>query len=157
MVATMTANFSEVDKILGAFEKKVERITKIVQAKITLDVFSAVIKRSPVDTGRFRFNWMLTIGEMSLEYDESAGGKLAGGRKRRKVSATTTKAAAAANAASLLDMKIGQSAFITNNTPYGIVLEHGSSDQAPQGVVLVSVQSVVERARRGLSFGVVIT
>ena len=57
---------------------------------------------------------------------------------------------AVAPLAGLMQMKVGQSVFITNNTPYGIVIEAGHSDQAPRGVVLVTVLSVVKRARRGM-------
>ena len=135
-------NHQRVAAELVAFEAKVERVTKVVQAKVALDVFNGVIKRSPVDTGRFRANWMLTVGEQPSDaYDASAGGT-----SRRPSSANQ----ALASAVSLTGLEIGQAIWITNNTPYGIVLEAGHSDQAPNGVVLVTVLSVVERAQRAL-------
>lgn len=148
------ANFDEVEQQFRLFLRNVEKVTKLVQAKIALDLFTAVIKRSPVDTGRFRWNWMLSIGEMSLSYDDTAGGAIKMGSKRKSaVGAGASRAEAATTAGNLLTMKVGQSVFITNNTPYGWVLETGHSTQAPDGVVLVSVLSIVERARRGLSYG----
>lgn len=137
-------------EVLTTFEQKVERAVKLVQGKVALDIFTGCIKRSPVDTGRFRANWMLTIGESpSTDYDA-----LAGGTSKRPSSARGSRGAGAESATRLTDMKLGQTVWITNNTPYGIVLEAGHSDQAPEGIVLTTVLSVVDRTRRALKGGV---
>lgn len=100
--------------------------------KISLELFSRVILRSPVDTGRFRGNWQVAIGEIpdgTLDlYDESERGV-----------ATINAAAAVA-----LNVKAGDIIYLVNNLPYGPVLEGGSSDQAPQGMVALTVQEFQE-------------
>ena len=85
-----------------------------------------VIKRSPVLTGRFKGNWFTWINE------EGDGALI-----------PVTKS-----------LQIGQTLGFTNNLPYSLPLEFGSSDQAPSGMVRVSVadwQNVVDKMIKGLS------
>lgn len=100
---------------------KVPRAASIVMA-------NRVIKRSPVDTGRFRGNWFTWI-------DEESDGALIPVVK---------------------GLQIGQVLGFTNNLPYSLFLEFGGSDQAPGplGIVGVSVadwQQVVDKMIRGLT------
>lgn len=94
--------------------------------KISLEMFSRVILRSPVDTGRFRANWQVAIGSVptgTLEISDKAG------------TITVGKAQAAA-----LGVQVGQTIALVNNLPYAQRLENGSSKQAPGGMVALTVQ-----------------
>lgn len=94
--------------------------------KIALELFSRVILRSPVDAGRFRGNWQVAIGEIpdgTLDLDDKTG------------QATISKAQAVA-----LNVTAGQVIYLVNNLPYGPRLEEGHSQQAPHGMVALSVQ-----------------
>lgn len=108
--------------------------------KIALDVFSEVIMMSPVDTGRFRGNWMCSIGNVpngTLEINDKAG------------TATISKAQA-----EIMNLKAGQAIYLVNNLPYAQRLEMGHSKQAPAGMVRLTVQRfrpIVEAVARELS------
>lgn len=80
---------------------------------------SKIIKRSPVDTGRFRGNWQFTI-------NSAASGKLAsiGDPSGALISASQ-------------GWESGSSFYMTNNLPYAERLEYGWSAQAPSGMVRV--------------------
>jgi allantoicase len=94
--------------------------------KIMLEMFRKIILKSPVDTGRFRGNWQVAIGdapEGTLELDDKTG------------IATIAKADA-----NLAGVDIGDTIFFANNLPYAMRLEEGYSGQAPAGMVSLTVQ-----------------
>ncbi|GAA6162573.1 hypothetical protein NBRC116590_02770 [Pelagimonas sp. KU-00592-HH] len=94
--------------------------------KIALEMFSRVVLRSPVDTGRFRGNWQVAIGSVptgTLDLDDKSG------------QATLGKVQAAA-----LGLQVGDTITLVNNLPYGPRLENGHSGQAPNGMVGLTVQ-----------------
>lgn len=121
-------------KVASWSEKTGGKMDLVVQ-KIALDLFSRVILRSPVDTGRFRGNWQVAIGSVpsgTLEVNDATG------------EATVGKVQAAA-----LGVNAGDTIYLVNNLPYAQKLEDGSSKQAPAGMVALSVQdfqSIADRA-----------
>lgn len=93
--------------------------------QVSIKLFSAIIKASPVDTGRFRMNWM------------PSGGTPASG-----VTDATDKSGniAIGNATGFVLKAADWREFtLTNNLPYAQRLEYGWSQQAPQGFVRVNV------------------
>ena len=108
-----------------AIEKAKDK-AELAARKITIELFSNVILKSPVDTGRFRANWNCSIGSVdkstSEETDKSGAGSI--GRVRAEVTKYT------------LD---GRSIYLANSLPYADRLENGWSDQAPQGMVRLSI------------------
>ena len=106
--------------------EKAKGQTEIVAKKIVLELFSNVIYKSPVLTGRFRANWNCSIGSMdkstSAATDKEGSGAI--GRVRAEVTKYT------------LD---GRSIYLANSLPYAERLENGWSDQAPQGMVRLSI------------------
>lgn len=113
---------SDVSKWTAKTEAKIETAVR----KIAIDVFAEVIVMSPVDTGRFRGNWQVAIGSAptgTVEIDDKAG--------------TATLSAAQAKA---LSLKAGQTIFLVNNLPYAQALEYGLSQQAPGGMIRLTVQ-----------------
>lgn len=99
----------------------------IVIKKAEIRVFESVIMKSPVDTGRFRGNWIATTGTPSfMHYDDL---KDKPGR--------VTKAAARSV---INESQIGGITYLVNNLPYAYRLEYGRySQQAPNGMVRLSV------------------
>lgn len=91
---------------------------------IAFKVGETVINLSPVDTGRFKGNWQLSVGETSdsslLRYDQTGYQTLAD--LSSKVNRFTA----------------GQIAYIQNHVLYGYDLEYGSSKQAPDGMVRIT-------------------
>lgn len=116
-------------------EKTLKKLDLAVQ-KISIEMFSRIILRSPVDTGRFRANWQVEIGTIPdgvLDlYDESPNGI-----------ATINAATAVA-----LNVKAGDIITLVNNLPYAQVLEEGHSTQAPQGMVALTIQEFQEVAKK---------
>lgn len=113
------------DDIAG-FAAKTERKMDLAVRKISLELFSRVILKTPVDTGRARANWQVSIGataDGTLELEDKSG--------------TATISAATATASGL---RAGDVIFLVNNLPYIQRLEDGYSGQAPAGMVGLSIQ-----------------
>jgi len=109
-------------KDIKKWTDKAERAAVYVFRGTALDIFSKVILRTPVDTGRARGNWQCSIN--NLASGETTGtGRSALGRAKN----ATGKA------------KITDKIYLINNLPYIKKLEYGSSQQAPRGMVRVTL------------------
>ena len=129
---------------MGSFEDQVKEFERdalrkldLAVRKISLEIFSRIILKSPVDTGRFRANWQVAIGSVpsgTLELDDKSG------------TATVSKADV-----KLMGAKAGDTIYLANNLPYAMMLEEGGygdgpktvggfSKKAPQGMVALTVQ-----------------
>ena len=107
------------------FVEKAKKNPETVARQVSFKLFSAVIKASPVDTGRFRMNWQ-TAGAVA------PSGIIDGTDKGG--------AGAIGDAASYIFAASDWNEFtLTNNLPYAERLEYGWSNQAPQGVVRVNI------------------
>ncbi len=102
----------------------------LVQKKLAFQILEGIVNMTPVDTGRARGNWQVTIGAPSAAVDENRFDKAGGG----------TISAGAAVISSLTDLG---AIYITNNLPYILPLERGHSQrQAPSGMVQVTLDRV---------------
>lgn len=105
--------------------KDIQDIPEKVVRGTLISLSSRIIKRSPVDSGRFRGNWQATIGS-------PASGQLS--------SIDSNGSATSANAANVANrLEAGSIFYLTNNLPYGERLEYGYSKQAPAGMVRVTL------------------
>ena len=110
---------------VSKFAEKAKKNPEKVMRQVSIKLFSAIIKASPVDTGRFRMNWM------------ASGGTPAPG-----ITDATDKSGniATGNATSFVLKAADWREFtLTNNLPYAQRLEYGWSKQAPQGMVRTNV------------------
>lgn len=110
---------------VSKFVEKAKKNPEKVMRQVSIKLFSAIIKASPVDTGRFRMNWM------------ASGSAPASG-----VTDATDKSGniATGNATSFVLKAADWREFtLTNNLPYAQRLEYGWSQQAPAGVVRTNV------------------
>lgn len=107
----------------------------VVQAKGNIDeaarratilLAQGVILKSPVDTGRFRGNWMFAAGAVPRQ------------------TLTTTDPSGQATLSRLIAQidttGAGGITYLSNNLPYAVRLENGWSKQAPQGMVRLTAQ-----------------
>lgn len=111
---------------IQAFAAKTERKMDQAVQKIAFELFSQVILKTPVDSGRARANWQVSIGSVSdgtLELEDKSG------------SATISAATATASG-----LRAGDVIFLVNNLSYAQRLEDGYSGQAPSGMVALSIQ-----------------
>lgn len=105
------------------------------------EAVSRMIDRTPVDTGAAKAHWFAQ-GTPSGSFDKEVTDK-SGGR---------TKARAKRD---LKSVRIGDRVWLVNTAPYFFYLEHGSSSQAPAGVVTITLAEMGLIFRRNLkvSFG----
>ena len=103
-----------------------------------LEITAKIIVRSPVDTGRFRGNWMIDCDVTPTGFDWDKTDPDGG-------------AALAEATGKLAAYTLGDRIRLRNNLPYSVALEYGHSDQAPQGMVrvtLVEFGAITGRAAR---------
>ena len=120
----------------GLVESDVNRKVRI----IAIQLLTEIIQRSPVDTGRFRNNNAVSIG--NPDYSETG---FTGGEKLERGSSGGVQAY------SMGIGKIGEASrtrfpiiYIQNNLPYASNLENGHSGQAPEGVYRLSFDGVAQ-------------
>ena len=132
---------------IGKFRQKVEKVSTDIFRGTVLDIFSRVVKRTPVGNpstwdnpglwrslgfvgegyvgGQLRGNWQIQINTKpkgEIDNKDKSGAKAI-----RLGSGTINKA------------KLGDTIFLINNLPYAGVIEDGRSKQAPAGMVKVTV------------------
>jgi hypothetical protein len=120
---------------VGKFAEAVNLKTTIVVRKIALDILRSVVLKTPVDTGRARGNWFVSVGDPVAKTTESVD--------------TTGGTTINAGAVEINSASGDNSIFITNNLPYIGRLENGYSKQAPAGMVAVtmaSLQAYIDKA-----------
>lgn len=100
--------------------------------KLALKLGRAIIMRTPVDTGRARGNWICTVAVPSEEIKEFIG----------ESASAATQAAINGMSEVFSQAKIGEVYFMSNNVNYIGFLEHGSSSQAPRGMVKLSLAEI---------------
>lgn len=114
----------------------VENVDRLVR-QVALAVDQAVVFETPVDTGRARSNWLVSLVEP--RQDEIP--PYAPGRRLGKGESANAAAALAQGAAVIGMRRPGQDIVISNNVPYIGRLNEGSSAQAPANFVEAAVQS----------------
>lgn len=132
---------------LDKFAKQVGIDYDTVVKRVAFDLFTRIVQKTPVDTGRARASWNISIGEpvFTVAPDNQPA---------------MTEADIRAKASRMLaaGRKLTEPVWITNNLPYIIVLEEGGypinpkkktgktkggfSVQAPHGMVALSIEEV---------------
>ena len=103
-----------------SFNDITQRIHQRIDTKVrsaTIGVFSSVIRMTPVDTGRAKGNWQCTIGSPAT-----------GEAMTNEMTMIAT-----------VPQHAGAKVYLTNNLPYIQKLEYGHSQQAPSGMVRISI------------------
>lgn len=123
-------NAHEFDAKLTAFARRVQIAPQKVVKKVAFQLFRRIIEKTPVDTGRARASWNIAIGAPDAsvqpegQYRSNPGGLAA--------KANTVLAGYGA------DDRLPP-VWISNNLPYIGELENGHSQQAPSGMVALSI------------------
>ena len=108
-------------------QKSNQKMETVIKSSL-IRVGSSIVVKSPVDTGRFKNNWLSAYGTINTTVTQAVdpSGSAAIGR-------LTEKAAG---------VKVGEVFYFTNSLPYAERLEYeGWSEQAKAGMVRVSVAS----------------
>lgn len=106
-----------------------ERELKLLLRKVILEGLTRVVLKTPVDTGRARGGWQVTLGISPDENEES-------NRPVDKSGAATISEGAAK------DVPAFGIVFIANTVVYIERLEEGHSDQAPHGMLRVTFEEL---------------
>lgn len=129
----------------GSFSADISRFISKAQGNIDLALrqtvvlaAQGVVMTTPVDTGRARANWMFgkVLPKGTLDGIDTSG------------AATIAKIAG-----QVTSLKAGGEVWIVNNMPYAGRLEYGYSQQAPAGMVrvtLANLPAAIEQYVRGL-------
>lgn len=120
---------------LDKFAKQIEIDTHTLVRHLALFVFRGVVMKTPVDKGRARASWNISIGKLDLsvapkgDFVDKGIGKT--GSTRRAMSKTGKLSSINKNYPVV---------YITNNLPYIKRLEEGwSVEQSPNGMVRVTL------------------
>jgi len=114
------------------FQQKTNLSMDLIVRKVTIDITTALVRMSPVDTGRFRGNWMIGVGSPNVSTIDAVD---------KDGSTTVARITTAAGS-----LEAGGVVYITNSLPYARRLEYGWSKQAPSppGIVRLTVQRYSE-------------
>jgi hypothetical protein len=110
------------------FQQKTNLSMDVIVRKVVIDMTVAMVRMSPVDTGRFRGNWMIGVGSPDVSTIDAVD-----------PDGSTTVARITSAVGSV---QAGGVVYITNSLPYARRLEYGWSKQAPSppGIVRLTVQ-----------------
>lgn len=110
---------------LSALAARSNARLETVVRRVTIDIYRRVILRSPVDTGRFRANWNISYGTPDVTFT---------GATNKNTTLTAAERSVVAS------FPVGGISYLANGLPYARELEFGSSTQAPQGMVRLTVR-----------------
>lgn len=136
----------QAERALYAFTSDLEKFAEHIDLNIAtatqmiaLKVHDGCVLKTPVDTGRARAGWALSIGEPS-DYVPPAP-NVPDGTPPGNGSPTDPQFASVP-AADVSAIDGSQLVFIVNNVEYIQFLEEGHSQQAPSGMVRLTLQAV---------------
>lgn len=121
---------------LKAFSKDARKKAQEGLNKLTAQLAYGVFDRTPVRTGRARSNWIASIGQPVVQgiIEPVLGQPWINITKSREKVQTV-----------LPRNKLGSMFWLSNNVDYIFQLEHGSSNQAPYGMVTFTLNEVTEK------------
>jgi len=131
---------------ISRFVKRAKAAPGIVVRRASLELMTSIVLKTPVDTGRARASWQVSLNRVDPTVTYTAIDK--DGAK------TIVRGAAAIN-----QWRDGDTIVLFSNLPYMPVLEYGRDDgrpgskQAPQGMVRVSIaewNTYIDKAVRSL-------
>tara|TARA_Y100000310_G_C20704101_1_gene833183 strand:- start:9721 stop:10110 length:390 start_codon:yes stop_codon:yes gene_type:complete len=119
----MPSNIRQFTADLGRFADKVDLDLGQFRRRVTLGLKEKIERRTPVDTGRLRGSWAVSDASPSSFVNPEGNAGIG------PVEATFTEPY--------------QSSFVTSNLAYALPIEYGHSQQAPQGMVRISLAEIV--------------
>lgn len=133
-------------KIQQIFEKGLAGLMRMA----TIEFYRQVTISTPVDTGRARAGWFITIGkpsdEVIPEAPQSNGGKKT--RKNKKKKKGTYYKLPPIDQRMPAQISVRDTVYVTNNTPYIKRLNEGYSEQSPARFVETAAAKVQRSMKR---------
>jgi hypothetical protein len=122
------------DADLDAFAKQVGVDLGRVIRRVAVDLHDRIVTRTPVDSGRARASWT-----MSIDTPQGPGDV---GAVKLNAAAAAAQAQATQGVLATLAADPYRQVWIFSNVVYIIALEHGHSKKAPNGMVAISTAEV---------------
>jgi len=124
---------------LNKFADSIGVKTETVLKKISLQTFTGVVQKTPVDSGRARASWVIGIekpvNSPVLPENQEFDPQQAADFSFQEIS-------------ELNNLGPESTVFISNSLPYIEVLEEGSSQQAPEGMVAITLFEIERDIKR---------
>lgn len=120
---------------LTRYAKKLGVKVEEVRKTYAFALYSSIVRKTPVDTGRARGNWNVSVGKPDPTIEGEEKYPKSSGKNKRKPPVNLKYS----DPKAIPEPKGDESIFICNNLPYIKSLEYGSSKQAPQGMVGVTL------------------
>lgn len=107
----------------------IEEVVNQEARAISINLLNGLTLVSPVDTGRFRGNWFLSLGKSSRQTDSN-----------RRATAAVIEGISVIGKAKAINYP---TIILSNNLPYGERLNDGYSTQAPKKFIEKEIDRVV--------------
>lgn len=141
------------------FNQRIRVVTKnlpakkafTLQKKVALEALKSLVFMTPVDTGRARGNWVVTMNTPSKANPFKGGMRIRQGGDLDANSAAATAFAMEQTSKILAYQRMNQVIWITNTTPYILGLE--GVDKAPTSMQAPAGMLMVTKIRLNLMFG----
>jgi hypothetical protein len=136
----VASEINEFVKRIAIRVKQVQDNTAKIVRKAALAIDQTLVLATPVNTGRARSNWLVSINVPNNDAISPYSAGVAG-----STGSQNAQAAIAQGTQVIGSYKPGDTAiFITNNLPYISALNDGSSKQAPAHFIEQSIQTAVK-------------
>jgi len=112
---------------IDEWAKKTEQNVDKARNRLAFYIYSSVVKKTPVDTGRARGNWHISKDAPDPRVIDRTN-------KEGSITGEETD--------KLKNINGDETIYIQNNLPYINALENGSSQQAPSGMVRLTMANV---------------
>jgi hypothetical protein len=135
-------NLNNVNGAINAFKIEIKDEAEAMARRVAFAIDRQVVMMSPVDTGRFRANWQVSLNVEAggtVEHVPGVGGSS---------TAQNTQKALDQLGKVTKDYQLGDSIYIVNNVVYGPRLNDGHSKQAPKNFVQIAAQAGIAAAKR---------
>lgn len=109
---------------IDEFARKVGLSSVTVAKRVGFDLFGRITRKTPVDTGRARGSWTIAVNDANRTVPPAG------------------QADYPIPQVGALALQPGDAIVISNNLPYIVALEQGHSQQAPAGMVAVSIAEI---------------
>lgn len=141
-MAINVRNLNNFNGAINAFKIEIKDEAESMARRVAFAVDRQVVMMSPVDTGRFRANWQVSLNVEAtgtVEHVPGVGGSTASQNTQKALNqlGKVTK-----------DYKLGDSIYIINNVVYGPRLNDGHSKQAPKNFVQIAAMAGIAAAKR---------
>ena len=116
------------------FSKRIDVDVSVVTTKLALNLFKNIVLRTPVDTGRARASWVVGVNNSPRDRSlpKTKGRNSLNSEVNRAIQEGTLQITKFSTKSKTIE--------IANGLPYIQRLERGSSRQAPNGMVALSVR-----------------